>query len=75
MATVIRKSKWQTPFNPASVQQQEQYQYTERHRFKSSIPNLEHPLQEKGLAFYKNVLFKAIFSPDYFGNKCKYFKT
>ncbi len=70
----LRKSKRRTQFNYAGVQHQTQYQHTWCDRFDCQTTSLEHPLQEKGLAFYKNDLFKAVFSLDFFWNQPKYIK-
>ena len=55
----IRKSKRRTQFNHAGVQHQTQHQYPGSSRFDSQTQDLEFTLQEKGLVFTKNDLFKA----------------
>ena len=70
----IRKSKRRTQFNYARLQYQTQYQYTWRTRFNSETQDLELALQEKGLVFYKNDLFRAVFRYCKFSNQLKYIK-
>ena len=55
----IRKSKRRTQPDYARLQHQTQHQHPGRSRFDSQAQDLELTLQEKGLAFYKNDLFKA----------------